>query len=184
MTFVGKLDYLPNIKAVEYIAKEIYPVVIKKEQNLKFLIIGQNYEHLMYYANQNFIFTGFVDSRANISLNLSDYLSASDIVLVPLDSGSGTRLKILEAAACSRPVVSTRIVAEGEDFAENKEILITDKVDSEFTASVIKLIENKELRCKIGENARKKSMKKYIWKKEIDKFEEIYEELLEARGMS
>ena len=177
LTFVGKLDYIPNIKAVEYIAKKISPVIIRGYPGTKFLIIGQNYEHLMYYASQNIIFTGFIDSRADISPNLSDYLSASDIVLVPLDSGSGTRLKILEAAACSRPVVSTRIGVEGEDFVKNKEILVTDKVDSEFIANVMKLIKNKRLRYEIGDNARKKVIEKYIWEKEIAKFEKIYEEV-------
>ena len=81
------------------------------------------------YGRDGLIFTGFVDARARhepgrrggIDPNLSDYLSASDVVLVPLDSGSGTRLKILEAAANARPVVSTRIGAEGQVFLDGED---------------------------------------------------------------
>lgn len=177
LTFVGKLDYIPNTRAVKYIAEKIYPAIIQKYQNSKFMIIGQNYEHLLSYKKGNIIFAGFVTSRQDVFPNLSDYLSASDIVIVPLDSGSGTRLKILEAAACSKPIVSTEIGAEGLNFFNNEEIILTEDVDEEFIAGIMKLIEDKKFREKIGDNARKKIVSKYRWEDEIKKFEEIYEEL-------
>ncbi len=140
----------------------------------KFLVIGQNFESLKHYQNENIIFTGFVDSRETISPNLKDFLSASDIVLVPLESGSGTRLKILEAAACSRPIISTKIGAEGQDFIDEEEIILTQLPNEEFIDAVLQLIKNKEKMRHIGEKARLKVLQKYTWEKETKKFEDIY----------
>jgi len=171
ITFFGKLDYIPNVKAVRYIANIIYPIITEKYPKSRFLIMGDNYEPLLKYKRKNMIFTGYVN-------DLSDYLSASDIVIVPLDSGSGTRLKVLEAASCSRPIVSTEKGVEGQDFLNHKEIIVTEKVDLNFNEGILKLIEDEQLRKKLGKNARKKIETKYNWEKEIIKFEKIYEELL------
>jgi glycosyltransferase involved in cell wall biosynthesis len=177
-SFVGKLDYIPNIRAVSFIAEKIYPEVIKKYPNSKFLIVGQNAEKFEHYQNKNIIFTGFVDSRQTVSPNLADFISASDVILVPLDSGSGTRLKILEAAACSRPIISTKIGAEGQIFIHNKEIILAELQDGEFIDAILELVANKEKLCQLGNKARLKVLEKYTWSKEIAKFEDIYERLL------
>ncbi len=174
LCFVGKLDYIPNVKAVKFIAEKIFPEIMRNCPKSKFLVIGQNFESLKHYQNENIIFTGFVDSRETISPNLKDFLSASDIVLVPLESGSGTRLKILEAAACSRPIISTKIGAEGQDFIDEEEIILTQLPNEEFIDAVLQLIKNKEKMLHIGEKARLKVLQKYTWEKETKKFEDIY----------
>jgi len=170
LAFLGKLDYTPNFVAVRYIAERIYPAIVKMYPRSKFLIIGKNHEPLLRYKRDNMIFTGYVN-------NLQGYLSASDIFLAPLDSGSGTRLKILEAASCSRPIVSTEKGAEGLDFLDGKEIVMAENVDERFIESVLELIKDEELRETIGKNARKKVESQYNWGEEIRKFNEVYEEL-------
>ena len=171
ITFVGKLDYIPNVTAVRYIAETICPIITEKYPKSKFLIVGGNYKRLLKYKRENIIFTGYVD-------NLQDYLSASDIVMVPLDSGSGTRIKTLEAAACSRAIVSTKKGVEGQDFLNNKEIIVTERVDQNFVEGILELIEDRQLRERLGNNARRKIENQYNWREEIKKFEEVYEELL------
>lgn len=173
LTFVGNLEYLPNVIAVRNIAERIYPTIIQKYPNSKFIIIGQSYEHILKYKRENMLFTGYLSAS-----DFADHLSASDVMMVPIDSGSGVRRKILEAAACSRPTVSTKKGAEGLDFINNEEIIVTGKVDGRFVASVVKLIEDEELRRTIGKNARKKVIKQYSWEKEIIKFEKIYREVV------
>jgi len=172
LTFVGNLEYAPNKNAVMYISERIYPTIVKKYPYAKFIIIGQKYENVLKYKKENMIFTGYLDTS-----DLIAHLSASDIVLVPIDSGSGIRRKILDAAACSRAIVSTAKGAEGLSFINNKEILITSDIDSEFVKMVMKLIEDENLRQTIGENSRRKIEEKYSWEKEVDKFEKIYEEV-------
>jgi glycosyltransferase involved in cell wall biosynthesis len=108
---------------------------------------------------------------------LSDYLSASDVVLVPLDSGSGTRLKIVEAAANARPVVSTHIGAEGQSFVNGEEILLTDEVDQAFVAATLRLLADADLRERLGRAAREKVLAQYSWRAQVGKMEQVYEEL-------
>ncbi len=108
---------------------------------------------------------------------MADYLSASDIVLIPLDAGSGTRLKILEAAACSRPIVSTAIGAEGLEFTDGEEILLSEDVDDEFVQLVLRLMRDRGWRQSLGERARQKVLARYSWEREVAKFERVYQEL-------
>jgi glycosyltransferase involved in cell wall biosynthesis len=209
LTFVGKLDYIPNVRAVAYIAERIAPAVWERHPEARFVIIGQGAETLTEYGRDGFIFTGFVDARARpepsrrarpepsrrarpepgrracpgpgrragIDPNLSDYLSASDVVLVPLDSGSGTRLKILEAAANARPVVSTRIGAEGQAFLDGEEIVLTDEVDQAFVDATLRLLADAGLRGRIGRAAREKVLARYSWQAQVYKMERVYEDL-------
>jgi len=177
LTFVGKLDYLPNARAVGYIAEQIAPAVWARYPEARFVLIGQGAEGLGRYAREGIIFTGFVDARAGVRPNLSDYLSASDVVLVPLDSGSGTRLKIVEAASNARAVVSTRIGAEGQDFVDGEEILLTDAVDEAFTAAVLRLLGDADLRARLGRAARAKVLARYSWRAQVNKMEQVYREL-------
>jgi glycosyltransferase involved in cell wall biosynthesis len=177
LTFVGKLDYLPNVRAVEYIATMIAPAIWEHHPQAHFVIIGQGEEAVASYARDGVVFTGFVDARPGVHPNLSDYLSASDVVLVPLDSGSGTRLKILEAAANGRPVVSTRIGAEGQSFVDGEEILLSDEVGQAFVDATLRLIADAELGRRIGAAARAKVLSEYSWRAQVGKMEEVYEEL-------
>ncbi|TKJ29132.1 MAG: hypothetical protein CEE40_09305, partial [Chloroflexi bacterium B3_Chlor] len=154
LTFVGKLDTIPNARAVRYIAERIYPDILAQCPRTTFFIIGQNHEKLLDFKRERMVLTGFVSTRKDVHPNMADYLSASDIVLIPLDSGSGTRLKILEAAACSRAIVSSEIGAEGLEFVDGEEILLTKDVDSEFIQSVLRVIADPALRKSLGERAR------------------------------
>lgn len=177
LTFVGKLDYAPNVRAVEQITNRIAPAVWEHHPTAKFVIIGQGAETVANYQREGVIFTGFVDARAGVRPNLSDYLSASDVVLVPLDSGSGTRLKIVEAASNARPVVSTHIGAEGQSFVDGEEILLTERVDDAFVAATLRLLADPQLADRLGRAARKKVLAQYSWQAQIQKMEQIYEEL-------
>lgn len=177
LTFVGKLDYLPNVRAVEAIAGRIAPAVWTHNPNAHFVLIGQGGGALTRFQQEKVTFTGFVDARAGVHPNLSDYLSASDVVLVPLDSGSGTRLKIVEAAANARPIVSTRIGAEGQDFVNGEEILLTDRVDDAFVQATLRLLADADLRERLGRAARAKAVAQYSWQAQVDKMEQVYEGL-------
>ncbi len=177
LTFVGKLDYIPNVRAVEYIARRIAPAVWERYPEARFAIIGQGTEALAEYGRDGILFTGFVDARASAHPNLSDYLSASDVVLVPLDSGSGTRLKIVEAASNARPVVSTYIGAEGQSFVHGEEILLTDEVDQAFVEATLRLLADGDLRERLGRAARAKVLARYSWQAQVRKMEQVYEEL-------
>lgn len=157
--FHGNLEYAPNKEAIDFIITLIMPKIINKYPSVKFLIVGPSPPK---FLHPNIIFTGYVE-------NLLAYISVADIAIVPLLKGGGTRIKILEYIACGKPVVSTRIGAEGLNLENGKEIILVDDVSDFFVEKVIELIENKELRQKIGANARKKAVSDYDWNKTCDK---------------
>jgi len=183
LTFVGKLDYLPNVRAVSFIAERIAPAVWQRYPEARFVIIGQGAETVAEYRREGLLFTGFVDARAGVKPNLSDYLSASDVVLVPLDSGSGTRLKIVEAAANARAVVSTRIGAEGQSFVDGQEILLSDGVDQAFVDATLRLLDDPVLGERLGRAARSRVLAEYSWRSQVSKMERMYAELAPAHPL-
>lgn len=105
LLFFGKLDYQPNAEAVEIIVREIMPRVLDQNSKTRFVICGYNPPQRQ-YAHPNLIFTGVVPK-------IEDYINASDVVVAPLISGGGTKLKIVQAISCGRPVVTTTIGSEG-----------------------------------------------------------------------
>jgi glycosyltransferase involved in cell wall biosynthesis len=88
------------------------------------------------------------------------YLSAATVVVVPLRLGSGTRIKILEACAAGKPVVSTSLGAEGLDLAAEKEIILADDPD-QFARSVVTLLRDPARRDAIATSARKVILERY-----------------------
>jgi len=89
-------------------------------------------------------------------------VESADIVIVPLRIGSGTRLKILEAMAMSKPVVSTSIGCEGLDVTSGENIVIAD-MPEDFASTVLKLMNDPQERARIAENGRRLAEEKYDW---------------------
>lgn len=103
LLFFGKLDYSPNAEALEVIRRELAPIF--QTHGIKIMIAGSGLPD-EFVLPSCCIYVGVVHK-------ISDYINASDAVIVPLKSGGGTRLKIIETLACGIPVVTTVIGAEG-----------------------------------------------------------------------
>ena len=131
--FFGKLDYRPNYEAVKIIESEILPRVLRKIPNARFLIVGDNPPSGVHH--ENMIFTGLVDK-------IEDFINTSDVVISPLLSGGGTRLKILEALACGKIVISTSIGAEGLAQVGNDFLKIHDDWE-EFSEQMVSSLSKK-----------------------------------------
>jgi glycosyltransferase involved in cell wall biosynthesis len=102
--FDGKLDYAPNREALFFIYYNIMPKVLEKVPNAKFMVVGGGLD--VEFIHPSLIFTGLVDK-------IEDYINAVDVVIVPIITGGGTRIKIIESIACGKTVVSTTKGAEG-----------------------------------------------------------------------
>jgi glycosyltransferase involved in cell wall biosynthesis len=150
------MDWYPNRDAVDYFAERILPLVRAECPNVKFVVAGRNPPVQLvgkYRNDHNIEFTGTVP-------DMRPYLSAATVVVVPLRFGSGTRIKILEAGAAGKPVVSTSIGAEGLNLEHGKEILLAD-LPAEFARSVIQLLRDSARRDSIGTAARAAIVKHY-----------------------
>ena len=149
--YAGAMDWLPNRDAVAFFLQEIYPRIRQQMPEARFVVAGRNPPAdfcRQFAAVPGVRFTGFVDS-------LQEEFAKSTVCVVPLRIGSGTRLKILEASAAGKPVVSTTIGAEGLGLVAEEDILLANNAEH-FAASVIKLLESPDLRREISKRAQQK----------------------------
>jgi glycosyltransferase involved in cell wall biosynthesis len=153
--FLGTYKHLPNIAAVEFLVNKIWPGVKRKLPDAKLIIAGKNPENIKSYREKHagVEYRGFVE-------DLDKLYRETHVVCCPVQSGSGTRIKIIEAAAYGKPIVSTSLGAEGLDFEDGSEILIRDDCDS-FAESCVAMANNMPLCEKIGKAAREKAKRLY-----------------------
>lgn len=162
--FCGKLDYIPNSEAVGIIYHELVPRVTEKIPDAKFLIVGGGYDLSQKYENSSIIFTGAVD-------NIIDYLQASDLVITPIKKGGGTRIKILEAIACNKDIISTKKgVEELIDKHTKQFITIAD----DWKTFGQKIIENVN---KDDPKAPEEFVEKYSWKNISKKLNQLIQQV-------
>lgn len=156
--FCGSLWSIPNAEGLQWFADTVWPLVINQFPHLKLLIVGsgelpEKYSGL--YQKNSFEFSGAVP-------DVKPCYNKAGIAVVPLLTGSGTRLKILEAMGLGVPVISTTIGAEGIHYTEGKDILIADK-GNEFAERIIELLNDKTKRLFIRSNARSLVKENYDW---------------------
>jgi glycosyltransferase involved in cell wall biosynthesis len=156
LLFQGVMDWYPNRDAVQYFARTIFPRIRAECPDVRFVVAGRNppLNFVEEFRSERKIeFTGTVP-------DMRPYLEAADVVVVPLRIGGGTRLKILEACAAGRPVVSTTIGAEGLDLRAGKEIIVVDD-PSEFARGVVALLRNPVQRSLLSNHARSAVVERY-----------------------
>jgi glycosyltransferase involved in cell wall biosynthesis len=139
VVFIGNLEYLPNIEAIQLISSKIAPKVCQQVKDVKFLIIGKKRETI---RAPGVLFTGFVD-------NIAEILLVSDVGIAPLLQGSGTRLKILEYFSSAIPVVSTSVGAEGLEVKNGLNIFLEDNIE-DFATHIVRLLKDDRLSASIG----------------------------------
>ncbi len=150
LLYLGTYLYEPNILAAELLIEEIFPKIKLVIPDCELIIAGDSPERIKFYSTslEGVSYSGFVDDLEELYRNVS-------IVCTPILIGSGTRIKILEAASFGKPVVSTSIGAEGLKFEDGKEIFIRDHPD-QIAEKCIELLMNKELCAEMGALSYKK----------------------------
>ncbi|MFC2121734.1 glycosyltransferase family 4 protein [Bacteroidota bacterium] len=144
---IGALDWGPNQEGIKWFIDNIWSSVTKKHNNIKFYIAGRNApQWFINNLNKNNIeYVGEVE-------NAYKFMSEKAIMIVPLLSGSGMRIKIIEGMAIGKTIISTSIGAEGINCINEKDIIIADTKE-EFISQLEKLISNHKLFEEIGKNA-------------------------------
>ena len=174
VTFVGAMDWEPNVDGVEYFAGEIWPAIQAEIPEAKFRIVGRNPDRrVKKWASQSIEVTGRVPS-------VVEYLQQSAVVIVPLRIGGGTRLKIYEAMATAKAVVSTTVGAEGLDVHHGRDIMLADDSAS-FAQAVIMLLRDRELRRRY-ENAAAETAARCDWPAIGERFSEVLRLVIEKKG--
>ena len=170
LIFVGNMAYRPNIDAVTYFCFSIYPRIKTEFPQVEFWIVGKNPSSEVIRLSGNGVrVTGQVD-------DLVPYYSRSAISVVPLRAGGGTRLKILEAMALGRPVVTTLIGCEGLDVINGKHLLIAES-PKQFAEHTLQLLRNKQTWLSITQQARDLVVNRYDWDVIAQNLEQLFEDM-------
>jgi glycosyltransferase involved in cell wall biosynthesis len=157
IVFSGNMEYHPNLDAVRFFRTSVWPALRERHPNLVWRLVGKNPQAVAAFTRG--------DSRIEIVGPVPDAVTAlarSRIAVVPLRTGSGTRLKILEAWAAGLPVVSTTIGAEGLPARDGDTLILADTPDN-FVNAVTRLLTCPELRERLGAAGRLLQEKDFTW---------------------
>lgn len=157
IVFSGNLEYMPNIAAIRYFHDRIWESVRSRRPGLKWKIVGKHPEAIRDIVREDpgIEVTGFV-------LDAVQALAAAQVAVVPVQAGSGTRIKILEAWAAQTAVVATTLGAAGLECRNGIHLLIADE-SSRFADAVLELLDSSHLRRQIGWAGRALYEDRYTW---------------------
>jgi glycosyltransferase involved in cell wall biosynthesis len=184
LVFVGKMDFRPNVDAVRWFADAIWPRVRAAVPEAHFYTVGQRphpqLERLR--ADPSLTLTGWVDE-------VQPYVAQATVYVAPLRMGSGTRLKLLEAMAMSKAIVSTRLGAEGllaqsptPQTQTPELVLVNDDDPQAFADAVIALLRDPARRAALGSAARSFVRAHYDWRVIIPTLEALYAQTLQPKS--
>jgi glycosyltransferase involved in cell wall biosynthesis len=151
---IGSMEWLPNQEAVRWFIEEVWGEVLMRHPDLNFYVAGRGMpESFKKFEADNIHMIGEVDDAA-------EFMQQKQIMIVPLFSGSGIRVKILEAMAQGKAIISTTLGAQGIAYQQGKHLLIADN-NQEFIKAIDLLVMNRQLATELGSNARQLINEKY-----------------------
>jgi glycosyltransferase involved in cell wall biosynthesis len=172
LVYFGLLSTVPNIDGVIHFVQDIWPRIAETHPEARCKIIGgRPPSSLLALAGPRVELTGFVS-------DLRPHLAAAAAVVVPLRLGGGTRLKIVEAMAMGKAVVSTTLGAEGIEAVSGCDLLIEDQPTA-FADAVNRLLAEPGLAARIGQSARQLAVERYAWSGAAQALEGFYRQILE-----
>jgi polysaccharide biosynthesis protein PslH len=173
----GHMDVHTNLDAVLYFWREIYPLLRKQMPDVIVSFVGTAPPLEIADVSRhdpNVRVTGFVD-------DIRPFVDEAAVVVVPIRIGGGTRLKILDALAMGKAIVSTSVGCEGLELTKNQEIVVADSPD-EMCANICNLLINHDERQMMVSSALN-AAKRYDWKLIVSNQEDVYKEAVERRSL-
>jgi len=171
LVFTGAMSYVPNYDGMLYFLEQIFPLILKKVPQAKIYIVGSNpTQELREKASDNVVVTDFVD-------DVRPYAWRSSVYVVPLRMGSGTRLKVLEALALKKPIVTTSIGSEGINVVDGETALIADDPQA-FADATVRLLHDRQLQRRLAENGEQLMRSQYEWSVIGEEVQRLYQDLL------
>ncbi len=176
LVFTGSMDWLPNEDGMQYFVRQILPRIRESEPDVSLSIIGRApTPAVKRLANERGVHvTGSVE-------DVRPHVADGSVYVVPLRIGGGTRLKIFEAMALGKAVVSTSVGAEGLPVAPGQHIVIADQ-PQRFAEAVVRLIRDDEARRRLEVEARRLVVERYDWSAVAGDFEDALVRLCRARA--
>ena len=164
--FIGLLGYEPNIDAVRWFARDVMPRILRSLPGAEFRVVGRHAESVEALGSlPGVTIVGSVDS-------LRPELEGADVAVVPLRSGAGTRLKVVEAMANHLPIVSTSIGCEGIDVSDGTHLLVADDAE-EFARRSVEVVVDGPVRQRLIAAAAERYEERYQWSRIRERIAEL-----------
>ncbi|MCS7153134.1 MAG: glycosyltransferase family 4 protein [Bacteroidia bacterium] len=169
--FIGGLDWLPNQQGIVWFLEKVWPSFRRRHPDAHLYIAGRNTPSWLYK---------YADARTHILGEVPDaqaFFHQNDIFIAPLFSGSGIRIKLIEAFATGRAIVATSIAAESLIYEEGKHLLLADTPEA-FGEALSALYQDRNLRERLGRAARELAERVYDRQQLLPRLKRFYETLL------
>lgn len=169
LVHAGSMDWRPNVDAITYFLEDIYPLILRQAPSLRFIVVGRN-------PSQPFSRFAARFSGVEVTGSVDDarpFMARGAVFVVPLRIGGGSRLKILNALAMGKAVVSTSIGAEGLEVRNGEHLLIAD-TPADFARSTLTLLRDTDLRRRLGAAGRALVEARYGWDAIADRLEDAW----------
>ena len=165
IVFTGTMRYPPNVEAVTWFTKDVFPLIKSNYENTEFFIVGKDPTDQVKNLNnvEGVNVTGKVES-------IEPYITHADVSVLPLKQATGIQIKLLEALAAGNPVVSTPTCVTGTEFTDEKHLIVSDSAE-DFAKSVCSIFRNPELSENMSMRGKNLINKKYAWPVIIDRLE-------------
>ena len=168
LVFTGSMDWLPNEDAIKYFTERVFPIVKRTIPGVTLTVVGRNPNPGLVELSRrdpSIVVTGGVE-------DVRPYMERAAAYVVPLRIGGGTRLKIYEAMAMEKPIISTTVGAEGLPLRDGCELLLADTPE-EFAAKVVRVISNESYAGELGARAAATVREHFGWRPVAESFAEI-----------
>lgn len=171
LVFVGQMGWFPNKDGVQWFLREIFPRILAARPDAEFVLVGKadGLEVPEDLAPRVRI-AGFVP-------DLRPYVHAAAVYVVPLRAGSGTRLKVLEAMALGKAIVTTHVGSEGIELVDGKSAIYADDAES-FAQATLALLDSPGKVAQLGTAARELAEARYGWQAIGEQLTDFYDRLL------
>jgi len=176
MIWVGSMADVYNREAMEFFCSEIFPLIQAEIPDVELTVVGKSPPKRLLdleKGNKNVKVVGYVN-------DVRPYIDAAAVYVAPMKSGSGTKLKVLNALSMAKAVVTTSIGAEGIHVKDNEHLLIADDPVL-FAKKTIELLRDPERAAKIGENGRRRMCDEYDWESIGQRMDEVYHGLVRSK---
>ncbi|MDQ3819964.1 MAG: glycosyltransferase [Acidobacteriota bacterium] len=168
LIFTGSMDWLPNEDAIKYFIAEIMPLVKQSVPDVTLTVVGRNPSpHLIDLSKRDTSIT--VTGRVE---DVRPYIDSAAAYIVPIRIGGGTRLKIYEAMAMEKAIVSTTVGAEGLPVRDQQELLLAD-TPAAFAEATARLLLYKDFARELGLRAAAAVRERFSWRKVAEEFAQI-----------
>jgi glycosyltransferase involved in cell wall biosynthesis len=175
---VGTFKWLPNIEAVDFLVKKVWPLIKKAVPSARLMIVGNA-------PTKTVLNYGLKDPQITVAgkvADIRDAFTSAHVLVAPVFSGKGTRYKILEAMASGTPVVASKIAVEGLDVRDGEDVLTSNQA-VDMADLTVRLLSDTKLWHKLADNGRRFVSQNYDWDLISRKLDSIYQAIGASKNL-